>query len=139
MLISEAVSPSVPVAVPFEGGAVLNIEYRPSSVTLAQMEEMVAQAEEAANAQREEAAQKTSKMTDQERLARLRQRLNDAKKQLADNILSIVVSWDLEHIVDNERAVVPLTMEGLVNVPTNVFTEIIKAVRQHQAGDDDAK
>ena len=139
MLISEAMSPSVPVAVPFEGGAVLNIEYRPSSVTLAQMEEMVAQAEEAANAQREEAAHKTAKLTDAERLTRLRKRLEDAKKQLADNILSIVVSWDLEHLVDNERAVVPLTMEGLVNVPTNVFTEIIKAVRQHQAGDDDAK
>jgi len=139
MLISEAVSPSVPVAVPFEGGAVLNIEYRPASVTLAQMELMVSQAEEAADAQREESAQRNGQMTDGERLKRMRERLGNAKQQLADNILGVVTKWDLEQLVENERVVVPLTMDGLVTVPTNVFTEIIKAIRAHQAGDDDAK
>lgn len=136
MLISEAVSPSVPLAVPFAGDVVLNIEYRPSSVSLAQMEEMVAQAEEAANAQREETASRKGQITDAERLKRLRERLENAKKQLADNILGVVTSWDL---LDNDRNPVPLTLEGLTIVPTNVFTEIIKAIRAHQAGDDDAK
>ena len=138
MLISEAVSTSVPLAVPFAGGAVLNIEYRPSSVSLAQMEEMVAQAEEAANAQREEAEQRKAPITDAERLKRLRERLNNAKKQLADNILGVVTMWDLR-ATEEDTEPVPLTIEGLTIVPTNVFTEIIKAIRAHQAGDDDAK
>ena len=124
------------MAVPFANGAVLNIEYRPASVTLAQMEEMVHQAEEAANAQREETAARKGQITDQERLKRLRDRIGNAKKQIADNILDVVTLWDLS---DESGETIPLTMDGLAAVPTNVFTEIVKAIRNHQAGDDDAK
>lgn len=134
MLITEAISPSTPLAIPFANGAVLNIEYRPSSVTLAQMEQMVAQAEEVANSQKEEKA--AVDKSDSARLSRLRERLETAKKQLADNILDVVTAWDL---MDTEKQTIPLTMEGLTIVPSNVFTEIIKAIRAHQAGDDDAK
>lgn len=133
MRISEAISPSTPLAVQF-ANSVLNIEYRPASVTLAQMEEMVAQAEKAADEQREES--KAADKSDEAQLQRLRQRLAQTKQALADNILSIVVTWDL---TDDDNVVIPLTMGGLSLVPTNVFREIIKAVRKDQEAGDEGK
>lgn len=133
MRISDAISPSAPIAVQFATG-VLNIEYRPSSVTLAQMENMVDAAEKAANDQIEEKSAESS--GDVAQLAKLRLRLAATKQSLTDNILSIVVSWDL---TDDEENVIPLTMEGLSVVPTNVFREIIRAVRNEQEAGDEGK
>jgi hypothetical protein len=134
MRISEAISESTPIAVPFAAGAVLNIEYRPSSVTLAQMEDMVFQAEKAAEEQAQEASAQDNSDTAQ--LRRLRERLAATKQTLADNILTIVTKWDLE---EEDGTTVPLTIEGLANVPNNVFREIIRAVRQHQSAGDEGK
>jgi hypothetical protein len=42
MRLSEALSPATWLTVPFAGGAVLNVKYRPSSATVAEMQKMTA-------------------------------------------------------------------------------------------------
>jgi leucyl aminopeptidase (aminopeptidase T) len=135
MRISDAISPSTRLAIPFAGDAVLNIEYRNSSVTLAQMEKMLADAEEAMEATKEEEESKDS--GDRAQIARMRERVASARKNLIGQIVGTVVSWDLTQ--DDNETVIPLTEEALVHVPTNVFTAIIKAVRRDQQADGEGK
>lgn len=135
MRISDAISPSTPLAIAFAGDAVLNIEYRNSSITLAEMEKMLVDAEEAidsANAQEEAKAS-----GDRAALTRLKGRVEQAKKNLVGQILEVVTTWDLTQ--DDNETVIPLTDEALKNVPTNVFTAIIRAIRRDQQADGEGK
>lgn len=134
MRLSEAISPSTPLAVPFAKGAVLNIEYRPPSVTLAQMESMLTEAEEAQAAQD---AEKDAAKKDKTELEKARERVRAIRERLAGQILDMVESWDLTE--NDGETPVPITTEGLENVPLNVFAEIVKAVRKHQSAGDSGK
>lgn len=135
MRISDAISPSTPLAIPFAGDAVLNIEYRNSSVTLAQMEKMLADAEEAVESTNEQEANKGT--SDKDQIAQMRQRVEKAKKNLIGQITDMVTLWDLTE--DDGETVIPLTEDRLKDVPTNVFTAIIKAVRRDQQADGEGK
>jgi hypothetical protein len=125
MKISEAVSPAAPVAVQFARG-VLNVEYRPSSMTFAEMEEMLAAAEEAKKAVEDSG----------DEAAALRPRLDSLHRRFIENAVETIVTWDL---TDEEENVIPLTEEALRNVPMNIFTEIQKAIRAHQSAGDSGK
>ena len=144
MRISEAISPSTPLAVPFAGGAVLNIEYRPTRVTLAQMEDMLTEAEEAEKAQaaEKEAADAASASGDEKKekaseLVIARRRVAMVRERLIKQVLEMLVAWDLTD--DDGENVIPLTEEGVRIVPLNVFAEIVKAVRRHQSAGESGK
>lgn len=131
MRISEAISESTPLAVPFAGGAVLNIEYRPASTTLAQMEDMITLAQEAETDEVDESP-KTPDAT-----AQIKRRLDGIKSRLIDTVKEMVVSWDLTE--DDGVTIIPLTDEALRNVPMNIFVEITREVRRHQSAGDAGK
>ncbi len=67
MKLSEALSPTTWIPVHFAAGAVLNVEYRPASATIEEMEKLRADTEE------------------------------EQTKRVIANIQSIVVDWDLTH------------------------------------------
>lgn len=114
MRISDAVSPVRPLAVPFDKGEVLNIEYRPMSYTPEQLDQMQAD------------AQSTVKK-DQGR----------AVAGMVESMLKMLVSWDLTE--DDGATPVPIERDALQKVPLNIFTEITMAVaRDQQAGEADA-
>lgn len=125
MRISEAVSESTPLAVPFAGGHVLNIEYRPASTTIAEMENMIETAREANLAENDE-SDKTS-----DDIAQMKSRIENIKARLVDTIKGTVVTWDLTE--DDGETLVPITDEGLRNIPMNIFVEITNAIRRHQS------
>lgn len=103
MRLGQALSPTVWLPVTFAGGAVLNIEYKPSSASIEEMERLRAQGDD-------DSAQ---------------------VNRVIQFIQEIVVDWDLTE--DDGETKVPLTVEALRKVPTNIFTEIVKAVRKHQS------
>jgi hypothetical protein len=144
MRISEAISPSTPLAVPFADGVVLNIEYRPTRVTLAQMEDMLSEAEEAEKAQAaEKAAREAAEAEGAEpkasksELEIARKRVEMVRERLVKQVLEMVVSWDLTE--DDGETVISLDEAGVRFVPLNAFAEIVKAVRRHQSAGDSGK
>lgn len=114
MKISEALSPARDIEVRFEA-AVLNVTYRPAAYTIEEIETL-----EAADGEK----------TPEQRHARM--------ERLLDTIGRVVVSWDLTH--DDESMIDPLDRATLrTQVPTPVFIEIVKAIREDQkVGEADA-
>lgn len=107
MRISEALAPARDIEVRFEA-AVLNVTYRPAAYTIEEIENL-------------EAADGDS--TPEQRRVRL--------ERLLDTIGRVVISWDLTD--DNEVMINPTDRAMLrSSVPTPVFTEIMKAIREDQ-------
>lgn len=131
MRISEAISESTPLAVPFAMGAVLNIEYRPASTTLAAMEDMAETAREAEESEAE------GKGSTPDEVAQMKARIANIKNRLIGTIKDTVVSWDLTE--DDGETIVPIDDVSLSRVPMNIFIEITKEIRRHQSAGDSGK
>jgi uncharacterized protein YqgV (UPF0045/DUF77 family) len=101
MRLSEALSPSTWLEVPFAGGGVLKVKYRPSHATIAELQSMM-------------------NGTEEEQVTRVIQQ-----------IIDIVEDWDLTE-EDNETKVA-IEFERLRHIPTNIFREVLVAVRKHQS------
>jgi hypothetical protein len=110
MRISEALSRSSNIEVMFEAGAVLHVTYRPVSYSLRELDEM-----EAVTVQKGGTAEQRK-----ERLERV-----------AGMIGKLVISWDLES--DDGVVLDPTDIEAMKDIPSNVFTEILSAVKAHQS------
>lgn len=110
MRISDAVSPARPLEVHFATGT-LNIEYRPSSYTIAEADKLVT-----------ESAEFNEQATPEQKRERLH--------KVADTIASIIVAWDLEH--DDGTPISPQDKDALAHIPMSIFTEIIGAVNADQ-------
>ena len=55
-------------------------------------------------------------------------------KRIIDSMLRLLVSWDLQTVVDNEPMPVPLEFEPMrTMVPTNIFMKILRAVNEDQS------
>lgn len=107
MRISEALSPARDIEVRFEA-AVLNVTYRPAAYTIEEIERL---------------EESDGDKTPEQRRARL--------ERLLDTVGRVVVSWDLTH--DDETMISPLDRDTLRRtVPTSVFTDIMKAIREDQ-------
>jgi len=54
-------------------------------------------------------------------------------KRIVDSMLRLLVSWDLQMLVNNEPTLVPLEFEPMrTQVPTNIFMKILRAVNEDQ-------
>lgn len=107
MRISQAKSKAVDLEVVFEEGS-LQIVYRPISYSLNELDEMQAESTKTGG-------------TQDERKARM--------VRIATLISRMIVSWDLED--DNGEPIDPTNIDALQDVPSNIFTEIIMAVKEH--------
>jgi len=107
MRVSQAKSKAVDLEVVFEEGT-LQVSYRPISYSLNELDEMQAESVKTGG-------------TQDERKARM--------LRITTMISRMVVSWDLED--DNGEPIDPTNIEALQNIPSNIFTEIIQAVKEH--------
>jgi len=107
MRISQAKSKAVELEVEFDEGS-LNIVYRPISYSLNELDEMQAESVKTGG-------------TKDERKARM--------SRIATMISKMIVSWDLEG--DNGEPIDPTDISALQDIPSNIFTEIIMAVKEH--------
>jgi hypothetical protein len=57
-------------------------------------------------------------------------------KRIVDSMLRTLVSWDL---TDDDDNAIPLEVEPLMDVPTSIFVEIMKAMQADQAPDAEGK
>ena len=108
MRISQALSRARDIKVEFEE-ATLHVTYRPVSYTLEEMDRLQADTTETGG-------------TKEQRSARI--------DRVAGTISRLVVSWDLTD--EEDRPINPSDIETLRNVPFNIISEVIQAVRRDQ-------
>lgn len=118
MRLSAAVANARPIQVPFADGEILNVVYRPSNATPADLDALAEQAE---NAEAEQAKGKINR---------------EVIRRNVESMADLLVSWDLTE--DDEVTPIPITVEGLSKVPMHVFNSIMKAVQKDQTVDPEA-
>ena len=106
-------------------------------MTLAQMEDMLEQAKRAQEEPTASGDQNSDTTSEPAQMAVIEARLKTAKEQLIGSVLQMVTKWDLTE--DDGETPILLEEEALMQVPTNVFTAIIKAVNRHQSAGDSGK
>lgn len=117
MRISDAVSKARDIEVEFDGGAILQVSYRPASYTAAEAERL----------QIDEDSGK--KATPEEKRARI--------TRILEMIGELVSSWNL--LDDDDTPIDPTDIETLrAKVPLNVFTEVIRAISEDQRPEGEA-
>ena len=134
MLIREAFAETIPLKIRFGSNAELNIRYRRSSTTFAEMTAMIESAEGIASSASavEAAASDEDQDAVTEQVSQIRERLGTMRERVIGEVVRTVAEWDLEDEVDGEVVPVPITLESLENVSVEILSRIISEIKESQ-------
>lgn len=123
MKLSDIERETKPLAIPFGGTAVLNIEYQVAGMTFARISEMMEAAVEASR------SAKAVDDGDADEGESMRRRIATVREAMIGQLLQSLRAWDLE---DEDGNPVPITEESLADIDVEIVKKIQKAIAEDQ-------